>query len=355
MEKKKFLKTKIDATTIAYDQNQISLDRLNFGIPFLDDACEGIVCDDTIVLGAFPGQGKTQLASQLSQNIAAQQKKEVHLYALEGGKSEIGLRIGYSYGANDYYRKLKRDHFDMRFIAYRRGTIDKRFYEYAQSGLKRAEEELKNLTIFYRNGVYVTIEDFMKEVESNVQESNIVILDHITYFDSTSSTQTERAKLQQAIKQIRNISVKQNIPVIAVSHLTDHDKLAKKRRIIPNLGDIFGSSDIGKECTIAIFIGRDYIARQSHSSKIPFLMRVSKCRDDGSMDCYAASMEFDVATSSYGCEYKLVKLTEGDTKYEPIKRADLPRWARRANNEDSQKPRIPYSRYGYEQDEVESL
>ena len=155
-------------------------------------------------------------------------------------------------------------------------------------------------------------------------KANAFLLDT---FDADGRT-TEYSLLSEAMKAIRDKVLLHQIPCIVVTHLNRPDR--KIKRIVPDLDDLHGSSNIGKISTGSFFISRDPDA--SINGDLPTLIRIAKNRDNGSSVNYVAQMLFDESLNSYKEDYMLFRLKNFDTEMEEIKKENMPCWAKGAAN-----------------------
>ena len=299
---------------------------LSFGIRFLDDAFVSIQKTDLITLSSYSGVGKSTLATNIAMLNAAKGVR-VFYFALEAGPKEVSIRISYKLAAEKYFRDLNRKNIDIKYLFYKRDCIDRTFMKYALAAEKDAENLYKNLTIIYRDSAAYTVKDFLEEFLILDVEADLIIIDHINYFDADGRT-TEYSLLSEAMKAIRDKVLLHQIPCIVVTHLNRPDR--KIKRIVPDLDDLHGSSNIGKISTGSFFISRDPDA--SINGDLPTLIRIAKNRDNGSSVNYVAQMLFDESLNSYKEDYMLFRLKNFDTEMEEIKKENMPCWAKGAAN-----------------------
>jgi len=300
---------------------------LSFGVSFLDDAFGGIYTNDLIVLGAKTGIGKTHLATVIARKNAANGKR-VHFFALEAEQYEIERRIKYQILADSFYGLLKDKYpwIKLNYMDWYYGKFESEF------GLieKEIEETFQDIypelkTIYRGTGDY-TIDDFGKQFLAIQDQTDLVIIDHLHYFDSDN--ENENRAVKQIVKKIRDLALMAGRPVILIAHLRKKEK--RSRELIPTIEDFHGSSDIGKIATKALIVA-PYRTDSFIKNEWPTFMRIEKCRTDMSRTRYIGVTGFDTRTNQYADRYYLGWLTNFDEEYRQIENAnDLPYWAKHA-------------------------
>lgn len=293
---------------------------LSFGVKFLDDAIGGIVSRDLVLMGAKTGIGKTTLASMVALHNARMGKR-VHYFALEAEDLEIERRLKFQIIADLYYR----DRFHpkpIRFLDWYMGRLDRelgRFEDEADSQLKVA---LGNLHTYYRHDSF-TSDDFCAQLESIKDETDLAVLDHLHYVDT--SDDNENRGYKRTVKQIRDSALKLGKPVIAVAHVRKGDR--RFETLIPSIEDFHGSSDVPKIATKAVMLAAAYDVPNEHPYLWNTYVQVSKCRLDGSATRYAALTIFNARKNVYEDAYTLGRLGDNGKVFNELPPAGLPSWA----------------------------
>lgn len=288
---------------------------LQFGVSYLDMALRGIERDDFIVVGAAPGAGKTELSTMMALHNAMEGKR-VHFFALEAGRNEIEKRMLYkgiisrvneNSGKYNYYDWLRGD-----------------FPELEQHTRAAAEElnKIDNLSIYYRDSSF-TPHTFKQIFTALNGKSDLIVVDHLHYFDFDNDN--ENKAIAEIVKQIRDMVLINEIPVILVAHLRKAFKATAP--LVPELDDFHGTSEIGKIATKAIILSPG--DRQGPNIYSTYV-RVGKCRQDGSVTKYVAQIRYNSSTSDYENGYKLGILSANGKEFKELKKDQHPNWSKGA-------------------------
>lgn len=301
--------------------------RLSFGVTFLDDALRGIFKNDTIIIAARSGRGKTTFMTQLAIHLASSHNVAVHLFALESDVYEIEQRLLYTKTKQLFFKHYESSK-PFRFPRY----VDWFAGDYAddlEPLEKQAEEEIsKNangLRIHYSEE-RVTIEDFQK-VCSMVDDggNQIMLVDHLHFFDTTG--QSEVMAIQKAINQIREFTIKKKIPVVVASHVRKTDR--SQTALIPTADDLHGHSDIQKQGTTVIMMApasKDL----AHIGDFPTYFYVPKFRKEGSVVGYVGVHTFDADAGGFSQKYFLAEYNFSEDPKLVGDRSRFPFWAKNA-------------------------
>jgi replicative DNA helicase len=299
---------------------------LKFGVSFLDDCFLGIRKTDLIAIGAESGTGKTQLGTMIASNVAAKGKR-VHYFALEAYKREIELRIVYQIAAEKYFSDPERIHFPVAFHLFENNLINKHFKPYAVYGAETAEKIYSgNLNIIHRGVAGYNINHFVEEFDRLSLESDLIILDHIGYFDEVGNS-GERKSLSLAAKKTNEMVNLYEVPVIMITHL--NRPLRGSEALVPDLHSVHGSSDIAKESSKVAFIGRDRTDKKNNEWIFPTYIYPAKFRGFGAIDNYVGCIDYDIRKNQYSDSYVVGLLNRGKTGMTYLQYERKPWWAKR--------------------------
>lgn len=283
-----------------------------FGISFLDEALDGILPIDLVLIGASSGIGKTSLVSDIAYKNARLGKKVYGIF-LEAFEGEIELRAKYKLLA----REAK--------IAQRSPNY-KEWLHGKQPWLDEFAEKIEfrsfgNVFTKYRGKSY-DLEDMKKDLLSVNDKADLIIIDHLHYFDLR--TDNENKEMTEIVKTISGIVNTIKKPVILVGHLRKQDALYGE--LVPGQEDFHGSSNIYKIATKVVTMSTlgPITPERSYT-----LMRVCKGRVDSSVTQYVARMIYNTEINDYEAKYELGVLRRDSLKrsiYELT--AQRPRWFR---------------------------
>jgi hypothetical protein len=323
MEIKGFIRGREDLENDKRSRKEIRDKAFPFGINFIDKATYGIFPHDLILITAKTGAGKTEIASQIVQNVL-EQGRRVAFFALEAYAGEIMSRLKFKKLANAFYQlKFSQDRSVRpnyaRWVAGRQYDLFKNWEPEIDQEMLRLTE---NLYMSYREGSFSPA-DFCEFTTHIAPEVDLIVLDHIHFFDF--DTDNENKAMKETMGKIRDLSMIIGKPIVLVAHIRKGDK--KSSGIIPTLDDIHGSSDISKIATKAIALAsaaNQYTQKDPHLH--PTFIRVIKNRLDGSVCRYAAVVDFDISRNTYETNFILGTISYDDTEFLPLE-GRWPQWA----------------------------
>lgn len=291
---------------------------LQFNITFLDDALCGIYPEDLIIIGAKTGFGKTQLATQIALTNSMQGKR-VHYLALEASKFEIQRRCKYQ-----IIRQLVFD--SKKYIP--NFTYSRWYYGKLDDELKVFEEifdsqpsPMNYLNVYYRDKDF-NIEEFQRVFSYIKDQSDLIIIDHLHYFDFDDAN--ENRAIKDTLKNIRDCALNANKPVILIAHVRKSDKRSKQ--LIPDIEDFHGSSDIGKIGTKIITIAPVPDSYRNNCRET--YMQIVKSRVDGNIYGYTAKIPFKLVDQNYDKKYYIGKMNYECSEFNTLSSTHIPEWAR---------------------------
>lgn len=293
-----------------------------FGIAYLDECLSGIYANDLIVVGASSGLGKTEIAVHFAiTNVLL--GKRVHFFALEAEAQEIERRIKYKLIADIFYNVIRRySNKSIDYADWYSGKIDEDVAPYEAEVDEMLRETYPTLTTIYRNHGDYTIQDFEKQLLAIQDETDLIIIDHLHYFDSDE--QNENKAVKEIVKKIRDLALQLGKAIVLISHVRKKDR--RWKQLVPSLEDFHGSSDIGKIATKAITLA-PCRSGASDKTKFPTFISVVKNRTGSSRTRCLALTTFDVTKNKYSEEYYLGVETN-ESEFEAFKStAQIPHWA----------------------------
>lgn len=290
-----------------------------YGITFLDDYLLGLLPHDLVILGAPSGLGKTELALAIAVNNAAAGRTS-HVFALEAEPRELERRRKYALLSREAHKQQLPGREQLRYRTWMLGRC-----EHIVGGLnawadRKIREEFGQLHTFYRDRNF-TAEDLGKAILAIHRNTTLIVVDHLHYIDA--SDEDENRSLHDTTKTIRDITLNIGKPIILVVHLRKKDERAKK--LIPDLDDIHGSSNVPKIATQTIFLEHAHDVDSGKWWLSPTYMAIRKDRLEGAPR-QVALMNFDKIRRCYSEHYTLGRL-KGPSKWEELEAGDAPEWA----------------------------
>lgn len=296
--------------------------QLPYNHAFLDDCLRSIMPNDLIVIGAYTGVGKTELARSIAAANAAAGKR-VHYFALEAEPNEIERRTKFGVLSSLLYRagvKLSRP---FNYPDWYRGNFEQEIGALDGEADRILRERYATLHTYYR-GPRFDHDDIRRLILAHQDQTDLFVLDHLHYVDIDDDN--ENRGLREVMSTLRNTALLVGLPVILVVHLRKKQQTSKA--LVPSTDDIHGSSDVSKICTHTIMLAP---ALQSHGVEprkghsLTFF-GVPKDRGDGAKHLIALCA-FDWRTKSYTSSYTLGRDVGG--KFEALGTSEVPYWATR--------------------------
>jgi len=316
-----------DGWCSSYERFQYSWDRLKkfrekkltTGVEFLDKAIGGIISDDLLLVGAPSGVGKTGFVTNIAKANVLQGRR-VHVIALEAYEGEIEDRIKYTLLAKLFYADEERERGHISYRGWIEGKHDVALEKYELDAQGEAIK-LYNLHTFYRTKNF-TIQDFEREAFNVHQDTDLIILDHVHYFDIEDRNEHQGFKM--IVKKIREVTQETGIPVVLVAHLRKRDK--QNNELVAGIDEFHGSSDLTKIATKIISIGKGQLIDR-HNSETFF--RIPKNRMDGSVSYYCLKMVFNFELNDYiQNKSQIGILTNNGKSFEMLDKSRYPDWYR---------------------------
>ena len=294
---------------------------LGFGVSFLDRALGGIFANDLVIIGAKTGIGKTALSTLIALTNAIG-GKHVHYFALEAEEDEIERRLKYSF----LLKHMRRRSVDTRwlnFLDWYRGALDHLTGPYEAEVDAHLSSTHKTQHTFYRSSDFYV--DHLESMVAEVQrETDLVILDHLHYVDTDEPNENRGYK--QIVKRTRDMALRLGKPVVVVAHVRKGDR--RSPRLVPDLEDFHGTSDVPKIATKAVMIGPAHGEQSGDPCLWPTYLWPAKCRFDGSRTRYVGLSHFDIRTGMYGDDFELGRLNVTGEEWNVVPAGEWPEWAR---------------------------
>lgn len=255
-------------------------------IEVLDRGLDGIYKNDFIVLSAKTGSGKTEMLCYIAMNVALQEKI-VDFFALESDRYEIHHRIEFRLYAKAYFEDTKQ--LDIDFGSYRKGKLKEKLSKYKSHVEAQTAKIAKYLRVHWRYS-YFDDKDFIKMFNYCAgKNSSLVLCDHAQFFDfddNKSSVDHIKNLAQEMLDLINSL----NVPLVLVSHL----RKLNDNKNLPDIDDIFGSSELVKKAKKVLIICRGERYEKTNSYETIFRFEKNRFL---SPSCYRTY--FNIGTRSY--------------------------------------------------------
>lgn len=294
---------------------------LSFGVNYLDRATGGIYPNDIVTIGARSGVGKSEFATHIAIHNVLNGKR-VHFFALEAEECEVERRIKYKLLADKYFTDgsiYQRDA-KLSYASWYAGLHDATFEKYEKEVAEEFEKKFSNLHTIYRTNSF-GIKEFEQALLSIQHETDLVIVDHLNYFDFDDDN--ENKALTDIVKRIRDLALLSCKPIVLVTHVRKKDR--KDQSILPDIEDIHGTSNVSKIATKIIMLGPG--KETSQKFKYSTYFRVAKNRINGSVSRYVARSDFDIRSNSYDQEFQIGHYSPYQEEFQPFTcEAEAPEW-----------------------------
>lgn len=294
---------------------------IKFRNPFLRATLGGIIKNDTILIGAETGVGKTQIASEIAED-AAKSGKRVFVFALEADTNEWERRRKFGV-ISDLYKRDNGNTSKLDYQDWMMGDLPELDqYEDEANKVMYDNHSYANIYTYYKDGDF-GLDQFVKMFSIIDAHADLVIVDHIHYFDLFGPNHNE--ELEKIMKKIRQLTQTLNIPVILIAHLR---KLAngQDRKLLPDISDFHGSSELSKVCTRAIMLSSGGYSEE-HKGYITYIKAV-KNRWSGSRTKTVGRIIFDPSCDRYNDD--LVQFGyESHNQFVPFDVVSIPQWLNR--------------------------
>ena len=310
-------------------QDQNAKGKLEFGIPFLDDAWGGLLPDDLCVFASKSGYGKTQQAMNTAKSVVSKGGK-VAFFALEAFRNEIGMRAIYTLAVDKYVKQKKHTDPYASFGDWLIGNprLRSAMKPFTDAAKVEAKEFWGNKFFTYYVDNRFTIDEFEKRFFIMAKNVNLIILDHLHYI-AKDPKQSAADHISETMSRIKALVNKYHVPVIIISHLRKED--SGERKPVPDSEDLHGSSDIFKIATKVVMFGRplDGGFNLDTGEQVTYF-RSTKDRTGTIKDWQIGKLIFDSNKQVYKDEYEVIKLMRKNKDWEEIPLAKKLHWQGRS-------------------------
>ena len=212
---------------------------LGTGLVDLDASIGGMRPGQLIVIAARPGCGKTALALNIAERVAADGGTGVLFFSLEMPETELADR------------SLCSDR-EIDALCFRRGDVDR----IGREALATRYEQLRDLPIFLDDTPGRTPSQIAAVARKMKRRHDIglVIVDYMQLISHDDPRVSEYERVSAASRHLKNLSKALDIPVIALSQLNrESEKRVDKR---PKLSDLRATGQIEQDADVVMMIHR---------------------------------------------------------------------------------------------------
>ena len=213
------------------------------GFPKLDKLLGGgLEPGSLVVLGGLAGVGKTTLALQMAFNISMRYRKDVLFLSLEMTELQMQVKLISMLTADIAMRKVNNEATPLSLQQIRNtecwGALTKEQADLYLSSVGLME---KNDNLFIQSPCKATADTVRKAVEHHkaiTGEAPVVFVDYLQYIKPDKPTVTDKQAIDGAVEVLKEISIKYDTPVVALS------SLSRNAYQSPSIGAAKGSGEI---------------------------------------------------------------------------------------------------------------
>ena len=209
------------------------------GFVDLDNILSGMQASNLLILAARPGQGKTAMVVNMSQNIAVDQRKPVGIFSLEMSQEELVDRLLIGQADVDAW-KLKTG----------------RLAESDFAKLSQAMGELADAPIFIDDTPGISIAEMRTKGRrlQLEQKIEVLIVDYLQIINPGRRYDNRVQEVSIVSQGLKNLARELKIPVLAVSQLSRAVEHRGERK--PQLADLRESGAIEQDADVVMFLYR---------------------------------------------------------------------------------------------------
>ena len=221
------------------------------GFPDLDRKLGGLIAPDLIVLAGRPGMGKTELAINISFNVA-KSGGTVVVFEQEMGAEQVGQRI---------LARLARVSADRQ----RRGELMGGDFQ----DLMAAADEASRLPIWIDETPALSVAKIRSRARriARKEKLGLLVIDHLQLMRQGGRQEARRLEIGDITSGLKSLAKELSVPVLLLSQLSREVEKRDDKR--PILSDLRESGDIEQDADIILFLYRAeyYLAREEPHKK----------------------------------------------------------------------------------------
>ena len=242
--------------------------------------------------------------------------------ALEAFTNEVEHRLKFRHLSQLAWGAQDPDRGRFSYASWMSGVCDGVEARHGKEAERLLVAELENLSTFYRDQEF-TVTDVIDRLSSLRGRADLILFDHLHFVDLPG--EDENRAMKGLCKTLSDLVNELEVPVVAIAHLRKHMQRRGPQRIVPDLHEFHGTSDIVKIATKVVTLARAWDYQPSDPFRVGTFLRVEKDRLAGKTP-YVALAEFDVRSSGYAAQYMLGKV---GTEFKHVPVTEQPWWAKR--------------------------
>jgi len=209
------------------------------GFRDLDKMLAGLQAANLVVIAARPSMGKSALALNIAENVAAAGNPAA-IFTLEMSREEVVARLLSSMSSVDSSRL-------------RTGQLGPDMWQ----KVVREASKLYQMPLYVDDSPDLTVTNIRAKCRRLKRHSGLglVIVDYLQLMQGPSRSENRQQEIADISRSLKNLARELHVPVIAVSQLNRALEQRENKR--PRLGDLRESGAIEQDADIVIFIYRD--------------------------------------------------------------------------------------------------
>lgn len=217
----------------------------------LDEMLNGLQAGEMIIIAARPSMGKTAIAMNIVENIAAKQVP-VGVFSLEMSKQQLAQRMMCSRAQLDAQRV-------------RKGMLRNEEYQ----KLAMMVSELAKFPIWVDDTPGLTIMDLRAKARRLALQKGIkaIMIDYMQLMDGTAGVESRQQQITEISRGIKGIARELNVPVICLSQLNRQSEGRDGHR--PRMSDLRESGSIEQDADVVMLLHREDYYRQTEPDFVP--------------------------------------------------------------------------------------
>lgn len=213
------------------------------GFADLDKITRGLEAGTLIILAARPAMGKTTLAMNIAQHVAATDPRHVAVFSLEMSSESLAMRLMSSLGNidHDHLRSAQLNDDDLAGVTLASNKLgDMRLCIDDQSGLTVGEIEVRAKRLHREKGGL-----------------SLIVIDYLGLIGMSAKVENQNLGIAKITAALKGLAKTLNVPVVLLSQLNrEVEKRPNKR---PLMADLRDSGSIEQDADLVAFIYRDEV------------------------------------------------------------------------------------------------
>lgn len=241
-----------------FDSGIRTLLGIPIGWPILDDALEGLIKKELVLVGGRPSMGKSEICIQMVVSMLRKGFK-IMLFSLEMTPEQITDRITAIAT-------------EIRAARLRKGDFSERELERIRAEWPKIEEMAKNLVI--NDSPSLSVIDMQARVRRQMvtEGVDVVFVDHLAKIRPAGSGSLYQTT-SETVRSIKNMAISLDIPVVLAAQLNRSNAKGALQGLRPTMADFRDSGAVEEEADKAILIHRpDYYDPNEKPGLVEFIV-----------------------------------------------------------------------------------